>query len=106
MSSAVVILASSQDQLAEPVRTALSGNSMLAVLLAMAALLLLLALGAVVATARLLLEPIFALIGTLFRVLVIVGAAVAVVVLIVSGSAHAAGPGATGAGPPATGPLR
>jgi hypothetical protein len=106
MSAVAIIPASSQDQLAEPVRAALSGNSMLAVLLAIVALLLLLALGAVIAAARLLLEPIFALIGTLFRVLVIVGAAVAVVVLLVSGSAHAAGPGATGAGRPATGPLR
>jgi len=31
---------------------------------------------------------------------------VAVVVLLVSGSAHAAGPGATGADRPATSPLR
>jgi len=58
------------------------------------------------AAARLLLEPVFALIGTLLRLLVIVGAAVAVVVLLVSGSAHAAGPGATGADRPATSPLR
>ena len=89
-------------QFAEPLRTALPGNSLLALLLAMVVLLMLLALGALIATARVLLEPIFALIGTLFRFLVVLGAAVAIIVIIVSGSAHAApGSDAGKARPPA-----
>lgn len=89
-------------QFAEPLRTALPGNSLLPLLLAMVAVLMLLALGALIATARVLLAPIFALIGTLFRFLVVLGAAVAIIVIIVSGSAHAAsGPDAGTARPPA-----
>jgi hypothetical protein len=89
-------------QFAEPLRTALPGNSMFAVLLAMMALLLLLALGALIATARILLEPIFVLIGTLLRLLLVIGAAVAIIVMVVSGSAHAApGSDAGVARPPA-----
>jgi hypothetical protein len=91
MSAVALIPVSAEHTFAEPVRTALSGDSKLAVVLAMAALLLLLALGAMIATARVLLEPIFALIGTLFRLLVVFGAAVAIIVMVVS-SAHAAGP--------------
>jgi hypothetical protein len=105
MSAVALIPASSQDQLAEPIRAALSGNSLLALVLAMAALLLLLALGAVIAAARVLLEPIFALIGTLFRLLVVLGAVVAIVLLLVSGSAHAAAPGDLGVGRAAPGPV-
>jgi hypothetical protein len=91
MSEVALIPISAQGQFAEPVRGALSGNSLLAVVLAMLALLLLLALGALIATARVLLEPIFALIGTLFRLLLVLGAAVAIIVMVVSSSAHAAG---------------
>lgn len=105
MSSPALISASSRGQLAEPIGSALSGNSLIALALAMAALLLLLTLGAIIAAARVLLEPIFALIGTLIRLLVIVGAAVAIVLMLVSGSAHAAGPGDPGAGRAAPGPV-
>ena len=104
MFAAALINTSAQDQFAEPVRAPLSGNSMLALMVALGALLLLLALGAIIAAARLLLEPIFALIGTLFRLLLILGAAAAIVVLLASASAHAAGPG--DAGGTVAGPLR
>jgi hypothetical protein len=106
MSEVALIPVATQDQFAEPVRNALSGNSGVVVVLAMAALLLLLALGAMIAAARVLLEPVFALIWTLFRLLLILGAAVAIIVMLVSGSAHGAGPGDTGAGrQPAHSPL-
>jgi len=105
MSEAALIPISANGQFAEPVRGALSGNSLLAVALAMAALLLLLALGALIATARVLLGPIFALIGTLFRLLLVLGAAVAIIVMVVSGSAHAAGPTAARAARPPAGAL-
>jgi hypothetical protein len=95
MSEVALIPVATQDQFAEPVRNALSGNSGVVVVLAMAALLLLLALGAMIAAARVLLEPVFALIWTLFRLLLILGAAVAIIVMLVSGSAHGAGPGDT-----------
>ena len=106
MSEVALIPVASPDQFAEPVRNALSGNSGVVVVLAMAALLLLLALGAMIAAARLLLEPVFALIGTLFRLLLILGAAVAIIVMLVSGSAHGAGPGDAGAGQPPAGSLQ
>jgi hypothetical protein len=105
MSEVALIPVASPDQFAEPVRNALSGNSGVVVVLAMAALLLLLALGAMVAAARLLLEPVFALIGTLFRLLLILGVAVAIIFMLVSGSAHSAGPGDAGMGQPPAGSL-
>ncbi len=106
MSEVALIPMASEDQFAEPLRSALSGNFGIVVVLAMAALLLLLALGAMIAAARVLLEPVFALIGTLFRLLLILGAAVAIIVMLVSGSAHGAGPGDAGAGLPPAGSLR
>jgi hypothetical protein len=84
----------------------LSGNSELVLVLAMATLLLLLALGAMIAAARVLLEPMFALIGTLFRMLLILGAAVAIIFMLVSGSAHGAGPGDAGVDQSPAGTLR
>ena len=77
MSVVALIPVSSQDQFADRSGLPCPATPELAVLLAMAALLLLLALGAMIAAARLLLEPMFALIGTLFRLLLILGAAVA-----------------------------
>jgi hypothetical protein len=106
MSEVALIPLSSQGQFAEPFQNALSGNSGLVVALAMAALLLLLALGAMIAAARVLLEPVFALIGTLLRLLFVLGAAVAVIVILVSGSAHGAGPDRAGVDRPPAGPPR
>ena len=97
MSAAALIPMSAQSPFAEPVGTTLPDNSgPIVVVLAMAALLFLLALGTILAAARVLFEPIFALIGTLFRLLIVFGAAVAIIVMLVSGSAHAAGPDSAG----------
>jgi hypothetical protein len=52
MPEVALIPTASEDQFAEPLRSALSGNSGIVVVLAMAALLLLLALGAMIAAAR------------------------------------------------------
>ena len=106
MSEVALIPVASPDQFAEPVRNTLSGSSGVVLVLAMAALLLLLALGAMIAAARVLLEPVVALIGTLFRLLLRFGAAVAIIFMLVSGSAHGAGPWDAGAGRPPTGSLR
>jgi hypothetical protein len=51
-------------------------------------------------------ERRLSLIGTLLRLLFILGVAVAVIVLLVSGSAHGAGPAGAGVDRPPVGTLR
>jgi uncharacterized integral membrane protein len=87
---------SSQDPIAEPIRTALSGNSGVILVLAAATLLFLLAVDALIATARVLLEPVFALMRTLFRLLLVLSVVVGIVLILASGSARAAGPADAG----------
>jgi hypothetical protein len=50
-------------------------------------------------------DPVFTLIRTLFRLLFVFGAVVAIVLLLASGAAHGAGPTDAGRGEPPAGTL-
>jgi hypothetical protein len=107
MSEVALILLPSQDLIAEPFRkSSSSGGPGLVLVLATGMLVLLLAVEAVIAAARVLLDPVFALIRTLFRLLFVLGAVVAIVLLLASGSAHGAGPTDAGSGQAPAGTLR
>lgn len=94
----VALIPASQDLYAAPFRSGLSGSSGLFLLLMTAMVVLLLAVEAMIAAARVLLEPVFVLIRKLFWLLFVLGAAMAIVLLLVAGSAHAAGRADAGAG--------
>jgi len=105
MSQVALIAPSAQGPFAEPVRGGFSHSSGTVLVLATAMVVLLLAIEVLIVVARALLEPILALIGTLFRLLFVLGVAVAIILMLVSSSAHGAGPADGGVDRPPAGTL-
>jgi hypothetical protein len=87
----VVLIPTSLAAFGQPIQIALSGRSVPALALAVATLVLLLAVEVLIAVARLL-EPVFAFLRTLLRLLFVLGVALAIILMLGSGSAHGAGP--------------